>query len=85
MLNYLSTTSRRHAGEWIYRSMCSCPRHYLEVSGQFHASAALPLGKEPPAPMGLRAGLDDVEKRKFLTRTVILVNKLVGSKSFFFS
>jgi hypothetical protein len=23
------------------------PRHYVEVSGQLHALAALPLGKEP--------------------------------------
>jgi hypothetical protein len=33
--------------EWMYRSRFSWPRHYLEVSGQLHASVALPLGKEP--------------------------------------
>jgi hypothetical protein len=43
------------------------------VSAQSHALAALPPGKEPPVPIGLggwvdpRAGLDDVEKGKFLT------------------
>jgi hypothetical protein len=43
------------------------------VSGQFHAPAALPLGKEPfnthwiGGWEGLRAGLHDVEKKKFLT------------------
>jgi hypothetical protein len=45
----------------------------LEVSGQLHAPADLPPGKEPPVPIGeevwvdLRAGLDDLEKRKFVT------------------
>jgi hypothetical protein len=45
----------------------------LEVSGQLHAPAALALGKEPSDThwiggwVGPRAGLDDVEKRKFLT------------------
>jgi hypothetical protein len=28
------------------------PRHYMEVSGQLHAPAALPPGKEPLVPMG---------------------------------
>jgi hypothetical protein len=42
------------------------------VSGQLHAPASLPLGKEPPGThsiggwVGLRASLDDVKKRKFL-------------------
>jgi hypothetical protein len=44
------------------------------VSGQFHAPAALPPGKDPPPPgihwiggwVGPRTGLDDVENRKFL-------------------
>jgi hypothetical protein len=41
----------------------------LEVSGQLHAPAALPPGKEPPVPIGYEvgwtsAGLDDLEKRK---------------------
>jgi hypothetical protein len=45
---------------------------YGGVSGQFHAPAALPLGKEPGTHwirgwVDPRAGLDDVEKRKFLT------------------
>jgi hypothetical protein len=43
------------------------------VSGQFHALAALPPEKEPPGTHWIegwvdpRAGLDDMEKRKFLT------------------
>jgi hypothetical protein len=45
----------------------------MEVGGQFHAPAALPQEKEPPLPIGEedlvgpRAGLDDVETRKFFT------------------
>jgi hypothetical protein len=27
------------------------PRHYMAVSGQLHAPAALPPGKEPPVPI----------------------------------
>jgi hypothetical protein len=60
-------------GEWMYRSTFSWPRHYLEGSGQFHAPAALPPGKRAPGThwiggwVDLRAGVDDVEKRKFLT------------------
>jgi hypothetical protein len=43
------------------------------MSGELHAPAALPPGKEPPGTHRIghrvnpRAGLDDVEKRKFLT------------------
>jgi hypothetical protein len=36
---------------WMYRSEFSLPQHYLEVSGQLHAPATLPLGKEPPVPI----------------------------------
>jgi hypothetical protein len=44
----------------------------LEVSDQLHSPAALPLWKESAYPLdrrlvGPRAGLDDVEKRKFFT------------------
>jgi hypothetical protein len=45
------------------------------VSGQLHAPAALPPGKESPGThciggwVELSAGLDDMEKRKFLTLT----------------
>jgi hypothetical protein len=28
----------------------------MDMTGQFHASAALPPGKEPPVPIGLEAG-----------------------------
>jgi hypothetical protein len=44
----------------------------MEVSGQLHAPAALPPGKEPPGVhriegcLGLRGSLDDMEKWKFL-------------------
>jgi hypothetical protein len=40
----------------------------MEVSGQLHALAALPPGKEAPVGgwVGPSAGLDDVEKRKIL-------------------
>jgi hypothetical protein len=30
----------------------SWPRYQMEVSGQLHTPAALPPGKEPPAPIG---------------------------------
>jgi hypothetical protein len=30
----------------------SSPQHSLEKSGQFHAPAVLPLGKQPPVPIG---------------------------------
>jgi hypothetical protein len=56
-------------GEWIYKSTFSWPQHWLEVNVQLHAPAALPI----PGThwiggwVDLRAGLDDVEKRKFLT------------------
>jgi hypothetical protein len=39
-------------GEWMYRTTFSWPRHWLEVSGQLHALAALLSVKEPPAPIG---------------------------------
>jgi hypothetical protein len=59
-------------GEWMYSSTFSWPRHWLEVSGQLHALAALPRGKNSGTHLtGGRvdpwAGLDDVQKRKFLT------------------
>jgi hypothetical protein len=60
-------------GEWMCRSTYSWPWHYLEVSGQLHAHAALPTGKKAPSNYWVggwvdpSAGLHDVEKRKFLT------------------
>jgi hypothetical protein len=42
----------RRMVEWMYRSIFSWPRHWLEVSVQLHSPAALPLGKEPPVPIG---------------------------------
>jgi hypothetical protein len=53
--------------EWMYRSMFAWPRHQLEVSGQLHAIAALPPGPIIGGWVDLRASLDDVERRKFLT------------------
>jgi hypothetical protein len=56
----------------MYRSTFSCPWHWLEVSGQLHAPAALPPGKEPPGTHWIggwlcpRTGLDEVEVRKIL-------------------
>jgi hypothetical protein len=40
----------------MYRSTFFLTRHYLEVNGQLHASTTLPLGKEPPVPIGWEAG-----------------------------
>jgi hypothetical protein len=57
-------------GEWMYRSMFSWPRHYLELSGQLHATDALSPGEMAPGTRWIRrwvnprTGLDDVEKRK---------------------
>jgi hypothetical protein len=59
-------------GEWTYRPTFSWPRHYLEVSGQIHAAAAIPPGERVPSThwiggwVGPRAGLDYMEKWKFL-------------------
>jgi hypothetical protein len=52
----------------MYRSMYSSPRHWMKVSGQFHAPAALPPEERAPSThwignwVGPRAGLDDVER-----------------------
>jgi hypothetical protein len=43
-------------GEWRYSSTHSRPSHYKEVSGQLHAPAALPPGKEPLVPARQEAG-----------------------------
>jgi hypothetical protein len=48
VLNYVSTAPLRRMGDWMYRPTFCWPRHQLEVSGQVHASADLPPGKEPP-------------------------------------
>jgi hypothetical protein len=40
----------------VYIHIFSSPRHQLEVSGQLHAAAALPPGKEPPVPTGWEVG-----------------------------
>jgi hypothetical protein len=59
-------------GEWLYTATFLWPRKYLEVSGQLHAPAALSLESAPGTNwiggwVDPRAGLDDVEKWKFLT------------------
>jgi len=44
------STARRHVGtvdEYRYISTRSWPWHYMEVSGQLHAPATLPLRKNP--------------------------------------
>jgi hypothetical protein len=43
-------------GEWMYRSMYSWPRLYLEVSGQLNAPAALPPRNEHPVLIWYEAG-----------------------------
>jgi hypothetical protein len=58
--------------EWMFRLKFSWTGHYLEASGQFHASAALPPAKIPSVHLTggsiwAIVGLSDVEKRKFLT------------------
>jgi hypothetical protein len=53
------------------------PRHYMEVSGKFHAPAALPPRKEHPGTYWIRgwvdhrAGLENKKKRKILVLSVI--------------
>jgi hypothetical protein len=53
-------------GEWMYRSMYSLPRQYLEENGQLHFSAAeRAIGTHWIGGwVGPRTDLDDVEKRK---------------------
>jgi hypothetical protein len=50
--NWLSTMPWRRMGKWMYNSMFSWPRNYLEVSVQLHALAALSPRKEPSVPSG---------------------------------
>jgi hypothetical protein len=42
--------------KWMYRSTFSWYQHLLEVSGQLHAPAALPRGRNPQYPLDLRLG-----------------------------
>jgi hypothetical protein len=39
-------------GKRMYRSIYSLPQHYIEMSGQLHVLATLPLGEEPPVSIG---------------------------------
>jgi hypothetical protein len=41
----LGTGIWRRIGEWLYISTFSWPRHWLEMSGELYAPAALPPGK----------------------------------------
>jgi hypothetical protein len=43
-------------GEWTHGSTFFRPRYELEVSGQLHATAVLPPGKEHPVPIGQEVG-----------------------------
>jgi hypothetical protein len=43
-------------GEWMYRSTSFWPQHQLELSGQLHTPAALPLEKEPLVTTGQETG-----------------------------
>lgn len=49
---YLSIMPWGHVGEWRN----SWFWHWMEVSGQLHAAAALPPGIEPPVPTGKESG-----------------------------
>jgi hypothetical protein len=54
-----SNWAPRHEGvlrEWRYSSTHFLPRHYMEVSGQFYAPAALPPGEETLVPTGKEGG-----------------------------
>jgi hypothetical protein len=57
----------------MYRSTFSWPPHYLGVSGQLLAPSALPPGERALGTHWIvgwvdpRAGLDGMEKKKFLT------------------
>lgn len=44
-------------GKRRYTSTHSYPRHVIEMTGQFHASSTLPLGKEPSMSIILDPGL----------------------------
>jgi hypothetical protein len=52
MFNWISTTQWRCMDEWMCISMYSWHRHFLEVSDQLYAPAALPPEKESPVPIG---------------------------------
>jgi hypothetical protein len=56
VLKELSTMPWRRMGEWMYSSTFTWSQHYLEMSGQFHAPAALSPEKERPVPIGLEVG-----------------------------
>jgi hypothetical protein len=58
--------------EWMYRSTFFLTLAMLEVSGQLHTPAALPRAKSPMSHwiegwIDPSFGLEDLEKRKFLT------------------
>jgi hypothetical protein len=57
-------------GSGVIAPLILWPRHYMEVSGQLHAPAALPQGKSPWYPLDKRlggpqsrSGLGGVEKK----------------------
>jgi hypothetical protein len=59
-------------GEWMYIYTFSLLRLQLGVSGELHVPSVLPLAKEPSVSICRRlveprAGMDDLETRKFLT------------------
>jgi hypothetical protein len=73
VFNYLSTKPLRRMGEWIYRSVFSWTRQV--VGGEWSGSRPSHFTPGEKAPgthwiggwLNPRVGLDDVEKRKFLT------------------
>jgi hypothetical protein len=50
-------------GMWVYRSIFYLPRPHLDVSGQLHAPAALPLGKQPRYPLDRRQSAECAEEK----------------------
>jgi hypothetical protein len=57
-------------GEWRYRSTFSLPWRWMEVSGQFHAIPALPLGIHWTGGwVGPRAGREYMQAEKILDPT----------------
>jgi hypothetical protein len=68
--NVIKHFAMKAYGKWMYRATFYWPRLRSDVSGHFHASAALPPGKKPLLPirgwMGPWVSLEDLERGKFV-------------------
>jgi hypothetical protein len=51
----------------VYRSTLSSPLHWIGASDKLYASAALPLWKEPPVPLGSRVSAPVIIRQKLVT------------------